>query len=240
MLIKLGDKSQELPQLIQYLSMFFNHQLPIKYKYDEEIAYWVLMFQLKNFLTADGIIGNKTISRLKLVTSNNKYGILDASGNIKPRYLLPHYSQRQMEAAWGNPGDTSKHERFTLPYDMKLSWDTKTTVSSITMNKDCGLRLMLALDICLKHYGIAKISKMRLDHFGGSYNLRRMRGGSEWSSHAYAASIDINTLGNPFRARPIKTDIVKAEYEFFCNTMVKQGFKTLEFDLMHWQSVIDL
>jgi hypothetical protein len=53
----------------------------------------------------------------------------------------------------------------------------------------------------LQHYGYPKIQELGLNRFAGSYNHRKMRGGSSWSMHAYGCAIDFYAEPNGLRTR---------------------------------------
>jgi len=237
-MLKVGNKANSVTKLIKQINKIYKLTIPQTNYYTPELGYYVLLFQMESKLEPDGIVGRKTWKALLSKGKRTRYGILTAEGKIKEKYCCPWYSNKKMEQEWGEVGRESNFERFRLPYPMKLAWDKRTKITAITFHKKKGLDLMLALQSCLDHYGQDKITELGLDLFGGSLNVRKVRGGKSWSSHAWATAIDIDPSGNPFRANPKSTAVVKLEAQFFCDQMVEKGFKTLEHDLMHWQAVI--
>lgn len=88
--------------------------------------------------------------------------------------------------------------QIRLPYPMRLSWDHDTVVRSITCHKSVARDLSNILGEILEYYGsVAAVKEARMDLYGGCYNFRRMRGGSNLSMHSYGIAIDIDPERNP-------------------------------------------
>lgn len=210
--------------------------------YEPALAFYVTQFQLKCGLRPDGIVGKKTWAKLDLyydrpVSVNTTESILDADGNLQKKYQLPNYSQQDMKGSWGQAGEANL-VRIDFPYQMRLSWDTGTRVKRSRVHKLVKDDMVGALEEVLDYYGLHEIQRLGLDLFGGIYNYRKMRGGNSLSSHSWAVSLDVDTAGNPFRGRPRKTNMARPSNKAFCDIMVKYGFRTLGYDLQHWQHTV--
>lgn len=127
--------------------------------------------------------------------------------------IFPH--QSQAESYFGrievgpNGQPTERWEKrnlttFTLPYRMRLAWDTERVIQKITCHKMVAPSLSVILKNILTHYGSEEaVRAARMDLYGGCYNYRLSRGGSTLSQHAYGAAIDLdpdrNGLGVPWK-----------------------------------------
>jgi hypothetical protein len=159
----------------------------------------------------------------------------DDGGTVPTRW--PLYSQ--MEQFYGPVGTSQK--RFDLPYPMVLAWDTDTEVSRITMHEKCGPSAIGVLEEVRDHYGLPAIKELYLDMFGGSLNVRKMRGGNRYSTHSWGCSIDFDPERNQFRWTDSRASLAAREYEFFWKAWERQGWVSLgrerNFDWMHVQAV---
>lgn len=97
---------------------------------------------------------------------------------------------------FGEPGDETNLESFSLPYPMKLAWDMGTTVDTSRCHRKIVKPLRGALQEILDTFGYAWIQGHGLDLFGGIYNFRKVRGGSSTSKHSWGVAIDLNPEDN--------------------------------------------
>lgn len=156
----------------------------------------------------------------------------------KPNSPFPTYGR--MEAFYGPVGQNIK--RWKLPYKMRLAWDTDEVVSKISLHAKCGKSAIGVLEAARDHYGGAKaMAELRLDLFGGSLNVRKMRGGSRWSTHSWAAAIDIDPSHNQFRWTDAQATLDAEVYDQWWKLWEKAGWVSLgrerNYDWMHIQAV---
>lgn len=111
------------------------------------------------------------------------YGNPDANGDGRP------------DAAW----EAANLMRVTPPWRMVLAWDTTRTITSFWAHKKVAPSLSVVLAQIFADVGESQavIDTAGLHLFGGCYNFRSVRGGTRLSTHAYAAAIDLNPVGNP-------------------------------------------
>ena len=109
-------------------------------------------------------------------------------------YDWPEPHQSALLDFYGAPG--TGLVRISLPYDMRLAWDTDTIVSTTVCHNLCADAMQDFLAGILKHYGMAGIRDHGLDLFGGLYNKRKIHGTDRWSVHAFGAAIDLNPTTN--------------------------------------------
>lgn len=158
----------------------------------------------------------------------------DESGDSK----WPSYGE--MTSFYGEPG--TNISQYELPYPMVLAWDKSVEVTRMSLNDKCADSALWVLQRVLEHYTYDRIKELRLDLFGGSYNKRKMRGGSRWSTHAWAAAIDFDPEHNAFRWNHRRASLDAQEYEFFWQAWEEEGWVSLgrerDFDWMHVQACL--
>ena len=134
----------------------------------------------------------------------------------------------------------SNQVMLTLPYEMRLAWDTKTTVARMSCHKLVMPTFRRVFERTLAHYGIAQIRKLRLDLFGGCLNVRKMRGGSNWSMHAWGIAIDLDPDHNALRTAAPAAKFSGHAYDPFWAIVEAEGLVSLgrarNFDWMHFQA----
>lgn len=184
----------------------------------------------------DGLDGPNTQYALELyqnvLRDEDDNGVTYTVGTRWPTYA-------QMNSFYGPVGQNQK--RFTLPYEMRLAWDTDVAVTRMTLHQRCGESAMNVLSACYDHYGVQGIKDLRLDLFGGSLNVRKMRGGSRYSTHSWGAAIDIDPSNNQFRWTDDRATLDDPAYDFWWEQWEAQGWVSLgrarNFDWMHVQAV---
>ena len=186
--------------------------------------------------TVDGLWGPNT--QYALEQYQNLLRDLEASPEERAQQstVWPIYSQ--MERFYGPVGQNIT--LVTLPYKMKLAWDTDQTVTKMSLNRKCAESAEKVFAAALDHYGLSEIQRLRLDLFGGSLNVRKMRGGSNWSVHSWAAAIDIDPEHNQFRWSNTKATLDELDYEPWWKLWEAEGWVSLgrerNFDWMHVQA----
>jgi hypothetical protein len=185
-------------------------------------------FQFSKGLTADGIIGPKTIQALGLVEAIPNFSTL------KPRVL----SNSEFMTKYGPPGP-SHLVIADLPFPMKVDWDRNSFTRKIQCHKLVAPHLQKVFEEILEVYGIERIKELEIDIYGGCYNLRSKRGGTSWSVHSYGAAIDLNPSKNGLHTPWKEAQFSKPEYEPMIEAFYKNGFinlgKEQNFDPMHFQ-----
>lgn len=129
---------------------------------------------------------------------------------------------------------------LALPYPMRIAWDKRKTVSRITIHSKCAESAGRALQRTLDHYGMEKIKELGLDLFGGCFNNRPMRGGSQLSMHAFACAIDFDPERNQLKWGRDRARLAKADCAKFWEFWEAEGWVPLgrarNFDWMHVQA----
>lgn len=140
---------------------------------------------------------------------------------------------------YGKPGDGANFTTIMLPYAMRISWDKSTVVKKMMCHKLIAPNFELVFKEILDAYGLEKIKELGIDLYGGCYNFRKMRGGSDWSRHSWAIAIDLHPEMNQLKWGKDKALFAKPEYTPMMDIFYKHGFinlgKEKNFDWMHWE-----
>ena len=147
----------------------------------------------------------------------------------------------QAIAKYGKPNETGKGYLVTikLPFPMRLAWDLKNKVTKITCHKLAADKLMAIFNDLLAHYGYDEIVRLGIDLYGGCFNYRAMRGGSEWSLHSWGIAIDFDPARNQLKESKKTARFARPEYKPMIDIFYKHGFESLgrekDYDWMHFQ-----
>lgn len=148
---------------------------------------------------------------------------------------------QQLISKYGNPNETGVGYLVTipLPYPMKLAWDKTKIVTRLRCHKLVAKQLTNIFNEILAFYGHENIKKLGIDLYGGCFNYRKMRGGTEWSRHSWAVAIDLDPSRNPLRATSKTAQFAKMDYKPMIDIFYKHGFVSLgrerNFDWMHFE-----
>lgn len=141
-------------------------------------------------------------------------------------------------ATFGEPGDTSRFKTIYLPYPMRIAWDKTKVVSKMMVHELAADSLQSIFQEILDTYGLEKIQKLGIDLFGGCYNFRKMRGGTQWSVHSWALAIDLDPARNGLKQTSKTAQFAKPEYKAMIDIFYKHGWynQGIEkgFDWMHF------
>jgi len=129
--------------------------------------------------------------------------------------------------------------KIDLPYKMRISWDKNVFVSTMMCHKLVADNFKAVFKDLLDHYGYDKIRELGIDLFGGCFNYRKMRGGSEWSTHSWGIAIDLDPDRNLLKETSKTARFARPEYKPMIDIFYKNGFESLgiekNFDWMHFQ-----
>jgi hypothetical protein len=146
----------------------------------------------------DGYYGPQTDSAFDQYTSGQTAPWRDDEGiGAATAGRWPVQTQDSLFDFYGNVGENQA--KCHVPYTMKIAWNTKQRLTRFSCHKEVAEPMEEAFSKVLDHYGIDEIKRLGLDLFGGCLNVRKMRGGSKWSTHAWGIAIDIDTANNRLR-----------------------------------------
>lgn len=140
---------------------------------------------------------------------------------------------------YGAPGE--HWTTIVPPFPMVLAWDTNTRVNKITIHERIKDPYEGMLSEIKDNLGGDKIMDLGLHLFGGTANIRKMRGGSKFSTHSWAIAHDFDPLRNGLRSKKSTARLGKADAEPFWQIVEKYGATSLgrekNYDWMHIQWV---
>lgn len=153
----------------------------------------------------DGYAGNQTAGALLEWNHRQTYGtdlVLDAT-RTGPAVDSGFPKQSQCTAFYGKPGPAVERQlvMVDLPFTMRLDWNLPRKVTRVQLHARCADSARAAMREILRKYGEDELRRLGLDRHAGTYNHRRMRGGSAWSMHAYGCAWDFYAAPNGLTTR---------------------------------------
>lgn len=157
---------------------------------------------------------------------------------VKPRW--PH--QSEVAAFFGPPGEPAcTNGKVTLPMPFSLAWELDTKVRRFSCHSKVATALNAIFNQAYAHYGEARFVELRLNLYGGCFELRKMRNtsGGTLSMHSWGIAVDLDPERNQLKWGRDKAVFAKPEYEPFWKIVEAQGAVSLgrvrNFDWMHFQ-----
>lgn len=150
----------------------------------------------------------------------------------------PKQNADSMNRFYGPIG--SNHTTIIVPekYPMVL-YGGPQPYRKMSLHKKIADPVQRVLSRTLAHYGTDGIRGSGMDRFFGCYNPRRMRGGSAWSIHAWAAALDFDANRNQLRWGRDRANFAKPFYDKWWQFWEDEGATSLgrarNFDWMHVQ-----
>lgn len=141
---------------------------------------------------------------------------------------------------YGKPNQQGSYlTTIKLPYPMRLAWDVKTTVKTMRCHNMVADDFLKVFNELLEVYGYEKIVEMGIDLFGGCFNFRQMRGGSDYSRHSWGIAIDLDPERNQLKETAKTARFARPEYKVMIDIFYKHGFVSLgrekNYDWMHFE-----
>ncbi len=147
----------------------------------------------------------------------------------------------QLIAKYGKPTQDGKAYLVTikLPYPMRLAWDKNTVITKMRCHRLVADKFSAVFAEILTAYGMKKIVELGIDLYGGCFNFRAMRGGSDYSRHSWAVAIDLDPERNQLKETSASARFARPEYKVMIDIFYKHGFESLgrekNYDWMHFQ-----
>lgn len=147
-------------------------------------------------------------------------------------------TQAQLIAKYGTPNKEGKGyiTQIVLPYPM--FYDGKK-VTKISCHKLVADKLLAIFNDILEFYGQNAICDLKIDDYGGCFNYRLMRGGTQLSVHSWGCAIDLNPSRNLLKETSKTARFARIEYKPMIDIFYKHGFLSLgrekNYDWMHFE-----
>lgn len=146
--------------------------------------------------------------------------------------------QSELIRTYGEPGQNQT--KIELPYPHKLSWNTSAVINRFSCHEQVHDSLQRVLTRVLDSYGSDDIKRLRLDLWGGCLNIRKMRGGSQYSMHSWGIALDYDPVRNRLKWGRDRASFAKPEYDTWWKLWEEEGWislgRTRNFDWMHVQA----
>lgn len=109
------------------------------------------------------------------------------SKNVWPR-------QADVPSFYGKVGENQLS--IEIPFDMYLAWDKGQRIRKMTLHHKVAASAERVFQRVAGIYSQADRKSLGIDLFGGSLNVRKMRGGSNYSMHSWGIAIDFDPERN--------------------------------------------
>jgi hypothetical protein len=114
------------------------------------------------------------------------------------------------------------------------------TVNKIRCHRLEAINVTAIFTDILKEYGIERIQALGIDLFGGCFNFRQQRGGTDWSKHSWGTAIDLDPARNQLKWSKAKAMFAKPAYAPMIDIFVRYGWVSLgrekDHDWMHFEA----
>ena len=196
-------------------------------------------FERANGFPVDGTADSQVIAALRGTSSGDTGPDLERDDDPVAKIVRNHWPrQRDVSRFYGKVG--TNQTRVALPFHMKLAWDKKVTVSRITLHEKVADSAARCFERIADAYTPEQISDIGIDIFGGSLNVRKMRGGSRYSMHSWGIAIDFDPERNRLRWKSNRARLAQPDAETFWRIWEDEGWvslgRTWGKDFMHVQA----
>jgi hypothetical protein len=159
--------------------------------------------------------------------------IIDVNPNNWPRQYTDAFND-----FYGNQGDQLVNVDW--PYEHRLSWQLDRKIRRFKCHEKVRDNISRVLTNVLENYGAEEIRILRLDVWGGCFNIRPIRGGTEPSMHIWGIAMDYDPNRNKLRWNSDKAVFAREEYRRWWEFREEEEWVSLgrsrNFDWMHVQA----
>lgn len=200
-------------------------------------------FQKARQLPVTGKADDITVAALRLSSTADSERIPERDDELPDPPAEPHATpvwprQKDVPAFYGAVG--TNQGTLALPFPMRIAWDKSKTVTKITLHKKVIESAGRAFEKIASAYSPQQRAETGIDIFGGSLNVRKMRGGSKYSMHSWGIAIDFDPERNQLKWPKAKARLAQPDCEVFWDAWEEAGWVSLgrlrNFDWMHVQA----
>lgn len=198
-------------------------------------------FQRAKGLKVDGIVGSRTWAALNVSSSAVPGGFTRPEDRPEqPAHNVLNRFPRQSGVLQFYGAVGTRQTSIEPPWRMRLAWDKRRYIQRMTLHELVADSASEAMKEVYKAYGQEGIRRLGLDMFGGSLNVRKMRGGSAYSMHSWGIAIDFDPERNGLRTRKPVARLSRSDVVRFWEIWEAHGWTSLgrqrDFDWMHVQA----
>lgn len=150
----------------------------------------------------------------------------------------PWPKQSVVESYYGKIGENQT--TLILPFPMRIAWNRAQVITKFSCHQKVVKSATRILTRVADAYDHPKRQKLGLDLFGGCLNVRKMRGGTNWSMHSWGIAIDFDPMRNELKWGRDKAFLARPEAETFWKLWEEEGWlslgRTRNYDWMHVQA----
>lgn len=199
-------------------------------------------FQSAKGIPASGIANEATVAALRRSATASVPAIPERSQVPAKETFQPSKTvwprQADVPAFFGGVGQNQTS--IEIPFDMWLAWDKGTRIKKITIHKRVAESAERAFQKIAGSYSAPERKTIGIDLFGGSLNVRKMRGGSNYSMHSWGIAIDFDPERNQLKWGRDKARLAKPDAVSFWVAWESEGWLSLgrskNYDWMHIQA----
>ena len=201
-------------------------------------------FQKQHYLMVTGLATEATVAALRQSATADVARIPErdtdpaeaAPIHLPVKNIWPR--QRDVQTFYGAVG--ANQTSLTLPWPMRLAWNRNQIVRTMTLHRRVAESAGRCLERIGQKYPAARRKELGLDLFAGSLNVRRMRGGSNYSMHSWGIAIDFDSERNQLNWGKDRARLAQADCIPFWEIWEDEGWLSLgrarNFDWMHVQA----
>lgn len=217
----------------------------------------------------DGDLGTDTLAALKAFEKANGLKIdgtadpvvvqaLRASSSAVPPKVMAEIPNRDTapgrevfqpsKTVWPRQSDCisfygpvgQNQTQIEVPFDMYLAWAKGTRLKRMTLHSKVAPSALKVLQRVAGIYSEKDRAALGLNLFGGSLNVRKMRGGNSYSMHSWGIAIDFDPERNQLHWHKPQARLSHADAVPFWVAWESEGWVSLgrarDFDHMHVQA----
>jgi hypothetical protein len=191
----------------------------------------------------DGLVGPQTIYAREVAKSRAAGSDIEETWRdlVEPgpvtqtKTVWP--TQAKVESVFGVPG--ASQVMVKMPFPFVIAWDLNKKIKEFSCHRLVKPSMERIWNKTFDHYGQQKMVDLRLHYFGGCLNVRKMRGGSNWSMHSWGIAMDIDPERNALKTPWKNASLSRPEYKKFWEYVYDEGAISLgierNYDAMHFQ-----
>jgi hypothetical protein len=220
--------------------------VPIQWNVDRKVVgtlQWICKYHGLEVGEIDGYFGDQTEScydDLVVLLSTGKlpepFRTESPTLGRKTTSKWPLQTTAALNAFYGPVG--TNQVMIRVPYPLRIAWDTKSIANKIQCHTKIAESVLSVLEQTKAHYG-SDISNLGLDLYGGCLNVRKMRGGTNYSVHSWGTALDFDPSRNQLKMNHATATFAKPIYNKWFDFWESEGATSLgrscDFDWMHVQ-----